>query len=164
MYNVFAGVASKYDVMNDIMSLGIHRYWKKEFIRRMNPPPNTALLDVAGGTGDVAFEFLNYTKEVMNDEQSSVVVCDINEKMIDVGKKRAPEFGIPSNRIDWVVGDALQLPFDEAQFDAYTIAFGLRNVVHFDQALLEAYRVLKPGGIFMCLEFSSQVHNPLLKR
>lgn len=130
----------------------------------MNPPPNIKLLDVAGGTGDIAFEFLNFSKEMMNDEKSSVVVCDINDKMIEVGKKRAAEFRVPSDRIDWVVGDALNLPFEEAQFDAYSIAFGIRNVVHIDQALVEAFRVLKPGGIFMCLEFSSQVHNPLLKR
>lgn len=142
---VFKNVAPKYDLMNDLMSLYIHRLWKTYFIYKLSPLPGTKLLDVAGGTGDIAMKFLE-----ASDKDSSATVCDINEHMIEAGRKRFPNH----NRLDWVVGDALELPFDDEQFDAYTIAFGIRNVADIDQALSEAYKVLKPGGIFMCLEFS----------
>lgn len=148
--------------MNDVMSMGIHRYWKKCFIEKLDPYPGTKLLDVAGGTGDIAFEFLRYTAE-RGDTESSVIVCDINENMMKIGQKRTVEQKIDTSRLNWVLGDALQLPFEDNSFDAYTIAFGIRNVVHVDQAVREALRVLKPGGVFLCLEFS-RVENPLFRR
>lgn len=143
--NVFENVAPKYDLMNDLMSLGIHRIWKDHFISRLNPLPGTKLLDVAGGTGDIAIRFLR-----RSDKNSTATICDINEKMVEEGKRRFPN----ESRLDWVVGDAQELPFEDESFDAYTIAYGIRNVADIDLALDEAHRVLKPGGIFMCLEFS----------
>lgn len=148
--------------MNDVMSMGIHRIWKKQFIGLLDPYEGTKLLDVAGGTGDVAFEFIRHTEQ-KGDRQSSVVVCDINQSMLDVGQKRVTELGLDSARMRWVLGDAMDLPFEENSFDAYTIAFGIRNVVRIEKALEEAYRVLKPGGIFLCLEFS-QVEDTVLRR
>lgn len=159
---VFSNVASKYDLMNDVMSLGIHRYWKKNFIELLDPYPGTRLLDVAGGTGDIAFEFLRYTSS-RGDNESSVVVCDINQDMIKYGQKRAQEQGVDTSKLEWVHGNALELPFEDNSFDAFTIAFGIRNVVHVDKAVAEAFRVVKPGGIFQCLEFS-QVNNVLFRR
>lgn len=153
---VFESVASRYDVMNDVMSLGIHRLWKSHFIRKLAPKNNTHLLDVAGGTGDIAFRFMDATKN------SEVSLCDINPAMLENGYQRA----INENRlhgIEWVCGNAESLPFPDHHFDYYTIAFGIRNVTHIDKALNEAYRVLKPGGKFMCLEFS-HVTNPLLQK
>lgn len=139
--------------MNDLMSLYIHRLWKNYFISKLNPLPGTKLLDVAGGTGDIATRFLK-----RSDATSTVIVCDINDHMIEEGKKRHPN----NPRLEWVVGDALDLPFEDESFDAYTIAYGIRNVADIDLALEQAFRVLKPGGIFMCLEFS-RFKNPLLK-
>ena len=151
---VFKNVAPKYDLMNDLMSLYIHRLWKDHFISRLKPLPGTKLIDVAGGTGDIAMRFLK-----ASDKDSTAVVCDINEHMIEEGRKRFPNHP----RLDWVVGDAQELPFEDATFDAYTIAYGIRNVADIDIALEEAHRVLKPGGIFMCLEFSD-FKNPLLRK
>lgn len=151
---VFKNVAPKYDIMNDLMSLYIHRIWKDYFIRRLNPLPGTKLLDVAGGTGDIAMRFL-----AKSDANSTATICDINEHMINEGRQKHPE----NPRLEWVVGDALELPFDDGSFDAYTIAYGIRNVADIDQALSEAHRVLKPGGVFMCLEFSS-FKNPILRQ
>lgn len=153
VHEVFKNVAPKYDLMNDLMSLYIHRLWKDHFIRRLKPMPGTRLLDVAGGTGDISMRFLE-----RSDQNSTATVCDINEKMIEEGKRKYPD----NPRLNWVVGDAMDLPFDDASFDAYTIAYGIRNVTDIDSALAEAYRVLKPGGIFMCLEFSNY-KNLLLK-
>lgn len=150
---VFKNVAPKYDLMNDLMSLYIHRIWKDHFINRLNPMPGTQLLDVAGGTGDIATRFLK-----RSDINSTATVCDINEHMIEEGRKKFPN----DTRLTWTVGDAMALPFEDESFDAYTIAYGIRNVADIDAALKEAYRVLKPGGIFMCLEFS-RFRNPLLK-
>ncbi|OTF79925.1 ubiE/COQ5 methyltransferase GTP-binding protein-like protein [Euroglyphus maynei] len=141
---------------------GIHHYWRNELIKKLDPIPGTRLLDVAGGTGDVAFEFLRYTNE-RNDHESSVIVCDFNENMLKIGEKRAQKFGFHSDRCQWIIGDAMNLPFDSESFDAYTISFGIRNVVNVNRAVQEAFRVLKPGGIFLCLEFSSQVNNPIVK-
>lgn len=152
--NVFKNVAPKYDIMNDLMSLYIHRLWKDHFISRLKPLPGTKLLDVAGGTGDIAMRFLK-----ASDENSTATVCDINEHMINEGRKKYPNHP----RLDWIVGDAQDLPFEDESFDAYTIAYGIRNVADIDQALSEAYRVLKSGGIFMCLEFSDY-KNPFLKK
>ncbi|NP_001004541.1 2-methoxy-6-polyprenyl-1,4-benzoquinol methylase, mitochondrial precursor [Danio rerio] len=190
VYKVFESVAKKYDVMNDAMSLGIHRLWKDTLLHIMNPQPGLRLLDTAGGTGDISFRFLEYTRSMydrqqrlraksqqtpswkdiaghyVSDEegppQSRAVVCDINKEMLKVGKQRAEDAGITTG-LSWVAGDAEELPFDDDQFDMYTIAFGIRNVTHIEQALQEAFRVLKPGGRFMCLEFS-KVTNPLLAR
>ncbi|XP_072271602.1 2-methoxy-6-polyprenyl-1,4-benzoquinol methylase, mitochondrial [Pyxicephalus adspersus] len=191
VYRVFESVAQKYDIMNDSMSLGIHRLWKDWFINHMNPTPGTQLLDVAGGTGDIAFRFINYiraqreklirnqTKSQQNLSWSDIsrsyshdqlgplmgsqaVICDINKEMLKVGKDKLQRLGY-SEGLSWVAGDAEELPFADDKFDVYTIAFGIRNVTHIDKALEEAYRVLKPGGRFLCLEFS-QVNNPLLAR
>ncbi|XP_042883924.1 2-methoxy-6-polyprenyl-1,4-benzoquinol methylase, mitochondrial-like [Penaeus japonicus] len=181
VHEVFENVAEKYDVMNDLMSGGIHRIWKDLFIARINPRPNTRLLDVAGGTGDIAFRFINHIKQetrtgsaVMPSESSEsdlgekesqrmpyeVVVCDISQGMLDAGQKRAAALGYTG--LSWICGDAQKLPFPEDHFDCYTIAFGIRNVVDLEKALSEAYRVLKPGGRFVCLEFS-EVTNPTIR-
>jgi len=146
---VFDSVAGKYDLMNDLMSGGIHRLWKDTLIDMVAPRAGMTLLDVAGGTGDIAFRFLNRGG-------GGVVVCDITESMVRVGRDRAIDRGILSG-VDWVVGDAMKLPVAARTMDAYTIGFGLRNVTHIDEALAEARRVLKPGGRFFCLEFSHVV-------
>lgn len=151
---VFTNVSSKYDIMNDAMSLGIHRLWKDRMIAALNPRAGSKLLDVAGGTGDIAFRFLE------NAKNANVTVCDINADMLAEGKKRSIDKNILKN-IEWICGDAEKLPMFSANFDYYTIAFGIRNVTKIQEALNEAYRVLKPGGRFMCLEFS-HVDNQLL--
>src|SRR5690606_18330822 len=158
---VFSSVARRYDLMNDLMSGGVHRLWKDEMVSWLKPQPGWKVIDVAGGTGDIAFRILGRL-EAKGDETGSVVVCDLTEEMLQVGRDRA----IDSARLQglqWVCGDAQRLPFPDRSFDAYTIAFGLRNVTHIEQALAEARRVLKPGGRFLCLEFS-QVVVPLLDR
>lgn len=145
------------------MSLGIHRLWKDEFVNYINPLPGTKFLDVAGGTGDIAFRILNKVNE-KNDSESHIVVCDINRDMLKVGQKRLQNHEFAnSGLISWVEGDAQKLPFEDNSFDVYTIAFGIRNVVHIDQALKEAHRVLRRGGMFACLEFT-KVKNPLFER
>lgn len=153
---VFSSVASKYDVMNDAMSLGIHRLWKDRMINELNPRVGSKLLDVAGGTGDIAFRFLNKTQD------GSVTICDINPDMLSEGKKRTIDKNILHD-IEWVCGDAEKLPMPSSIFDYYTIAFGIRNVTNIANAIAEAYRVLKPGGRFLCLEFS-HVDNPILSK
>lgn len=158
---VFAKVAERYDLMNDLMSGGMHRLWKNDFIAWMAPPRQSdrsfRLLDVAGGTGDIAMRFANATGV-----NASAVICDISPEMLEVGRRRVKDAGFAS-RIDLIEGNAETLPFPDKSFDAYTIAFGIRNVTHIDRALSEAYRVLKPGGRFMCLEFS-QCQIPMLDR
>lgn len=151
---VFSSVASKYDIMNDAMSLGVHRLWKDRMISELNPREGSKLLDVAGGTGDIAFRFLD---KALN---GAVTVCDINPDMLGEGKKRAIDKNILHN-IEWVCGDAEKLPMEDSSFDYYTIAFGIRNVTNIENAISEAHRVLKPGGRFLCLEFS-HVDNPIL--
>ena len=146
---VFDSVAGRYDLMNDLMSLGIHRLWKSALIDWLAPRPGMHLLDVAGGTGDIAFRFLERGG-------GRVTVCDLTEEMVSVGRDRAIDRGILQD-IEWTVGDAEALPLADASVDAYTIAFGLRNVTRIDEALSEAHRVLKPGGHFLCLEFSRLV-------
>ena len=148
VHDVFASVAENYDIMNDFMSAGIHRPWKNRFVQMMRPRPEKKLLDVAGGTGDIAFRYL---KEAGSGAE--VTVCDINENMLRVGQDRAIDKGI-LNGVEWVTGNAESLPFPDESFDLYSISFGLRNVPKIDDALKEAYRVLKPGGRFFCLEFS----------
>jgi demethylmenaquinone methyltransferase/2-methoxy-6-polyprenyl-1,4-benzoquinol methylase len=148
---VFDSVAGRYDVMNDLMSGGIHRLWKAALLDWLNPRPGQHLLDVAGGTGDIAFRY----RERLGGS-GRVTVCDINRNMVAVGRDRAIDRGTLDG-IDWVCGDAEALPVASGSVDCYTIGFGLRNVTHLDLALAEARRVLKPGGRFMCLEFSKVV-------
>lgn len=142
---VFSNVAAKYDIMNDAMSAGMHRLWKDKFVRRVKPQPGEMILDMAGGTGDIAFR--------MEAQGATVTVSDINQDMLDVGIERAMERGIDT--LVWSRQNAESLTFEDRVFDAYTIAFGIRNVTHIDQALAEAHRVLKYGGRFYCLEFST---------
>jgi len=142
---VFSSVAAKYDVMNDAMSAGMHRVWKDQFVRRVKPREGEAILDMAGGTGDIAFRLAA--------RGADVTVADINQDMLDVGLERAVERGIDS--LVWSCQNAEELAFPARTFDAYTIAFGIRNVTHIDRALAEAFRVLKYGGRFFCLEFST---------
>ncbi|SES70562.1 bifunctional demethylmenaquinone methyltransferase/2-methoxy-6-polyprenyl-1,4-benzoquinol methylase UbiE [Oceanicella actignis] len=148
VHGVFTSVASKYDVMNDVMSAGVHRLWKDAMMDWLAPRPGMRLLDVAGGTGDIAFRFLRRVRG-----RGHAVVCDMTESMLVEGRKRADaaEMG---DSLDWVCGDAMSLPFPDRSFDAYTIAFGIRNVTRIEAALAEARRVLRPGGRFLCLEFS----------
>jgi demethylmenaquinone methyltransferase/2-methoxy-6-polyprenyl-1,4-benzoquinol methylase len=143
--SVFSSVARKYDVMNDAMSGGMHRLWKDRFVRRVKPRPDEAILDMAGGTGDIAFR--------MAERGARVTVSDINQDMLDVGLERAMDRGIDG--LVWSCQNAEVLSFGDRFFDAYTIAFGIRNVTHIDRALAEAHRVLKYGGRFFCLEFST---------
>ncbi len=157
---VFASVADRYDLMNDLMSGGLHRLWKREFITLLNAPRGATpfkLLDVAGGTGDIA---IRYAKD--SGPNATAIICDISPEMLDVGRRRIREAGL-DQRIQCVKGNAEELPFESGSFDAYTIAFGIRNVTHIDKALAEAYRVLKPGGRFLCLEFS-ECQVPVLDR
>jgi demethylmenaquinone methyltransferase/2-methoxy-6-polyprenyl-1,4-benzoquinol methylase len=147
---VFSSVAARYDLMNDVMSAGVHRIWKDAMVEWLNPQPGWRVLDVAGGTGDIAFRIAQMARERGGD--ADITVCDINEAMVGEGVRRAVEKGEGS--IHWTVGDAEELPAPDAYYDAYTIAFGIRNVTHIDAALREARRVLKPGGRFLCLEFS----------
>ena len=143
--NVFDQVYDKYDLMNDFMSLGIHRLWKKDLLNMMNPSQNQKLVDVACGTGDVAKLFLN------NIYKDSQVTCvDPNKQMIKKGKEKLNKF----KNLNWIIAPAEKLPLAENSFDFYTISFGLRNTKNLDKALSEAYRVLKPGGRYLCLEFS----------
>jgi len=155
---VFSNVAERYDLMNDLMSGGQHRLWKSDFITMLNPPQGPTpfrLLDVAGGTGDVALRFM-----ARGGPGCSATICDISAEMLAVSRRKATAAGL-DHRVAIVEGNAEALPFADRSFDAYTIAFGIRNVTHIDRALREARRVLKPGGRFLCLEFS-HVDVPLL--
>ncbi|MBO6853143.1 MAG: bifunctional demethylmenaquinone methyltransferase/2-methoxy-6-polyprenyl-1,4-benzoquinol methylase UbiE [Marivivens sp.] len=144
---VFTSVASKYDVMNDVMSVGIHRVWKDAMMDWLAPRPGQLLLDVAGGTGDISFRFLKRAGS------GHATVLDLTESMLVEGRKRAEAAQMGAS-LDWVVGDAMKLPFADNSFDVYTISFGIRNVTRPQEALNEAYRVLRPGGRLMVLEFS----------
>lgn len=155
--DVFAKVARRYDLMNDVMSGGMHRLWKGDFLAWLAPPKSAVpytMLDVAGGTGDIALKFLD-----LAGQGARAVICDISAEMLDVGRARAAGEG----RLAFVRGNAEALPFADKSFDAYTIAFGMRNLTLLDLGLAEAYRVLKPGGRFLCLEFSA-VEVPVLDR
>jgi demethylmenaquinone methyltransferase / 2-methoxy-6-polyprenyl-1,4-benzoquinol methylase len=149
--DVFRSVARRYDLMNDLMSFGMHRGWKDALITALNPPKNRpfALLDIAGGTGDIALRAI-----ASGGEETRVTVCDINPDMIEVGRKRAAQNPL-GDAITFTEGNAEALPFADRSFDAVTIAFGIRNVPRIDVALQEAFRVLKIGGKFLCLEFSA---------
>ncbi|GJM02472.1 MAG: ubiquinone/menaquinone biosynthesis C-methyltransferase UbiE [Rhodomicrobium sp.] len=155
--HVFARVARDYDLMNDLMSGGMHRLWKNELITTLNPRKTGPLthLDVAGGTGDITFRLLDRASP-----DATATILDISREMLEVGKDRASETR-HKDRIDFVEGNAESLPLENISFDSYTIAFGIRNVPRIDAALKEAYRVLKPGGRFLCLEFS-EVQMPIL--
>ncbi len=148
---VFATVAARYDQMNDLMSGGLHRLWKDDFVAALNPPKQGrfAVLDVAGGTGDIAFRILERGGSGVH-----VTLADISPEMVMEGRRRAEAERRPRDRLSFSVANAEALPFPDDAFDAYTIAFGIRNVPHIERALKEAFRVLKPGGRFMCLEFS----------
>ena len=146
---VFDSVAGRYDMMNDVMSGGVHRLWKDSLIDSLRPRAGEHLLDVAGGTGDIAFRAMTAAPGL------DVTLCDINHEMLKVGKNRANMRGF--DQIKVVTGDAQHLPFEDRMFDAYTIAFGIRNVTSMDLALQDAWRVLKYGGRFFCLEFSPAV-------
>ncbi len=156
--DLFGRVASRYDVMNDLMSLGLHRQWKKSYIHRMQLHQNNIILDVAGGTGDISlllhktFPFLKLT----------TTLIDLTPSMLNEGRRKAIDQGIV-NRINWCAGQAEALPISDAYADIYTISFGLRNVADRSKALSEAFRALKPGGRFYCLEFSHLEHEALQK-
>jgi demethylmenaquinone methyltransferase/2-methoxy-6-polyprenyl-1,4-benzoquinol methylase len=154
---VFSSVAKRYDLMNDLMSGGIHRIWKDAMVEWLNPQPGWRCVDVAGGTGDIAFRIADLAR--VRGGAATVTVCDINPDMLNEGVRRAAEKG--DGAIEWVCGSAEALPFPDNSFDSYTIAFGIRNVTHIERALTEALRVLKPGGRFLCLEFS-KVEAPVL--
>jgi demethylmenaquinone methyltransferase/2-methoxy-6-polyprenyl-1,4-benzoquinol methylase len=182
VHEVFSSVAGNYDLMNDLMSGGLHRLWKDTLVRRINPKPGQILLDVAGGTGDIALrchrrvgaqvetsrtvqsplrsKLAPKTSSAQNNS-ANIIVCDINPAMLKQGKAKALDHGVTSG-IDWITGNAEALPLPDRSIDIYSIAFGLRNVTHIDRALREAARVLKPGGRFFCMEFSPGVH-PALK-
>ncbi|XP_054730748.1 2-methoxy-6-polyprenyl-1,4-benzoquinol methylase, mitochondrial [Anastrepha obliqua] len=170
VHKVFEDVASSYDIMNDAMSFGIHRIWKDTFMHHMFPLHGTRLLDMAGGTGDIAFRYVNQLLKLKNigNRSSHITIADINQHMLDVGKERAKLYlpsikNLPNFTMDWQQADAEQLPFADNSYTAYTIAFGIRNCTHIDKVLSEAYRVLQPGGRFMCLEFS-HLTNDVMQR
>ncbi len=156
VHGVFSRVASRYDLMNDLMSGGVHRIWKDAMMDWLAPRPGQRLLDVAGGTGDIAFRFLRRARD------AEAVVLDLTAPMLDEGRRRAEAANL-ADRLDWVVGDAMALPFPDASFDVYTISFGIRNVTRIGDVLSEAYRVLRPGGRLMVLEFSL-LPNRMLQR
>lgn len=156
VHGVFTSVASRYDLMNDVMSGGVHRLWKDAAMDWLAPRDGQRLLDVAGGTGDIAFRFLRRAPG------AEAVVLDLTEPMLTEGRRRA-EAARLGDRLDWIAGDAMALPFEDASFDRYAISFGIRNVTRIGDALDEAFRVLRPGGRLMVLEFS-QLPNPMLRR
>jgi demethylmenaquinone methyltransferase/2-methoxy-6-polyprenyl-1,4-benzoquinol methylase len=163
---VFDRVAGRYDLMNDLMSAGVHRLWKDATAARLNPQPGETIVDCAGGTGDMARRFAQMARSAKarrakagrNPADASIVVVDYNAEMVAAGRARGGE-----PEISWAVGDAQRLPLPDACADAYSIAFGIRNVTDIAAALREARRVLKPGGRFLCLEFSRPVTEPLQK-
>jgi demethylmenaquinone methyltransferase/2-methoxy-6-polyprenyl-1,4-benzoquinol methylase len=150
--DVFHGVARRYDLMNDLMSFGLHRTWKNALVTALDPPKHApfAVLDVAGGTGDIAFRIV-----ASGGPHTRVTVCDINTDMLEIGRARAAKLGGDRPAVDFTRANAETLPFADRSFDAVTVAFGIRNVPRIEHALAEAYRVLKIGGRFLCLEFST---------
>ena len=152
---IFENVSGRYDLMNDFMSLGIHRVWKKSMLDWLAPRRGQSLIDVAGGTGDIAFNFIKRAKTGAN-----ATILDLTESMMIEGKKKTIDLP-EETQINWVCGDAMRMPFSNCTFDVYTISFGIRNVTNISKTLAEAYRVLKPGGRLMILEFSS-VNNDLI--
>lgn len=152
---VFDSVAGRYDLMNDLMSAGIHRSWKSEMVASLKPRPGQRLLDVAGGTGDIALRALPRLAQG-GAAEGGAVVCDVSDAMLAIGRARALDQGILAG-VEWLCADAERLPVADRSIDLYTIGFGLRNVTHIDRALSEARRVLKPGGRFLCLEFTPEI-------
>jgi demethylmenaquinone methyltransferase / 2-methoxy-6-polyprenyl-1,4-benzoquinol methylase len=157
---IFDSVAARYDLMNDLMSAGIHRWWKDGMVGQLKPRPGQRLLDVAGGTGDIALRAFPRLAQG-GAAKGGAVVCDVSESMLAIGRARALDQGILTG-IEWLCADAERLPVADRSIDLYTIGFGLRNVTHIDRALAEARRVLKPGGRFLCLEFTPEI-TPLLQ-
>lgn len=155
---VFDSVANHYDIMNDFMSLGIHRIWKHQTVMMANVAPDAQCLDLAGGTGDMTARLVKHLGT-----NGHIILSDINETMLNEGKKRLANAGLAGHKIDYVVANAEALPFDDNRFDLVTMAFGLRNVTHKDKALAEICRVLKPGGKAMILEFSTVTHPTISK-
>ena len=154
---VFDRVAGRYDLMNDLMSAGVHRVWKDMTAARLNPQPGETIVDCAGGTGDIARRLVALTRKAKarrGGTDARVIVVDYNAEMIAAGRSRSREQGGLEPEIEWAVGDAQRLPLPDATANAYVIAFGIRNVTRIEAALAEARRVLKPGGRFYCLEFS----------
>ncbi|KAK4579826.1 2-hexaprenyl-6-methoxy-1,4-benzoquinone methyltransferase [Recurvomyces mirabilis] len=167
--NVFSSVASSYDTMNDLMSLGIHRLWKDHFVRSLNPGSRSSsegqkILDIAGGTGDIAFRMLDHATNINHDSRTSVLVSDINPEMLGEGRKRfATSPYKAAGRVAFLEANAEDLSaINDSSIDLYTVAFGIRNFTYKQKALEEAYRVLKPGGVFACLEFTPQLRNPVM--
>ena len=158
---LFESVAPRYDLMNDLMSAGIHRWWKSEMVAWLKPRPGQRLLDVAGGTGDIALRALPHLLPRGAMVKGGAIVCDASPAMLAIGRARALDQGILDG-IEWVSADAERLPVADRSVDLYTIGFGLRNVTRIEAALAEARRVLKPGGRFLCLEFTPEI-NPLLQ-
>ena len=158
---LFDSVAPRYDLMNDLMSGGTHRWWKTEMVAWLNPHPGQLLLDVAGGTGDIGLRALPRLASPDAPTPGRVVVCDTSEQMLAIGRARALDQGVLTG-IEWVCADAERLPVADRSVDLYTVGFGLRNVTRLDAALAEARRVLKPGGRFLCLEFAPEI-TPLLQ-
>ncbi len=159
--DVFDRVARRYDLMNDLMSAGVHRIWKDALVARLNPQPGELIVDCAGGTGDLAFRIAKRARAVQlrrGGPDACILVADYNAEMIAAGRERGPP-----PEVIWTVGDAQALPLPNACADAYVIGFGIRNVTDIDQALREARRVLKPGGRFLCLEFSRPVAETVRK-
>jgi len=148
---VFTNVASKYDIMNDLMSFGLHKLWKNEMMKELHPAPGELLLDLAGGTGDIA-------KSYRNKGGQKVVVSDLNQEMLNEGKKK-----LNNPNISWIQPNAENLPFEDNSFDYCTISFGIRNITNIQKSLDEIFRILKPGGKFICLEFSN-VEAPIIKQ
>jgi len=151
---VFSSVAGRYDLMNDLMSAGVHRLWKDAFVSQLGASPRMHVIDCAGGTGDIAFRVVERSRR--GADAAHVTVVDVNEEMLRAGRSRGEAKAFAAH-LDWLVGDAESLPLPHACADAYTIAFGIRNVTHRDRALAEARRILKPGARFLCLEFSHPV-------
>lgn len=171
VHDVFARVAPKYDLMNDVMSLGVHHVWKDAACARLNPQPGEIILDVAGGTGDIARRLAKMARAAkarrngrgFEAKDVEIRVIDYNEAMILAGREKAKDNGKSEPELSWSVGDAMNLAIDDASVDAYIISFGIRNVSDVQGALNEARRVLKPGGRFYCLEFSHPTSTPIAK-
>lgn len=155
--SLFSSVSSRYNLMNDVMSLGLHRSWKNYFVRMISPPPGGKILDVGGGTGDIAYLLHQYYP----DRSLSIIPFDLTYKMLNEGRKKSLDKGLLLNQ--WCCGNGETLPFPDEIFDCYTISFGLRNITHREKALKEAKRVLKKEGWFYCLEFSKLSH-PFFKK
>lgn len=155
--NIFSNIANKYDTMNDLMSFGIHRLWKDKFSMQI-PNLNSHILDVASGTGDIAFRIINRAKK--QNKTLQITLCDINQEMLNIATNKAIDNNLLQG-LNYVCGDAENLPFADNSFDYYTIAFGIRNVVSIENVLKEAFRVLKPTGKFLCLEFSKLQYSAL---